>query len=235
MLEVAQPQGTTVVSLTSTPPARVMIMVDASGSMNHGHRWPAARDDVKALLAAAPSGVEVGLAKFADEVRLVAGFAPAPDLMTQVDKDFASPPRGGSALYESIAAALPNRRSLLHSGDAIVALSDGDDNSSRLTLEQIVTLVQRSGLRVFLLINPDNSRADSAARRIAESAGGAMRKPANPSKDAEWLWSLLTHQYMLTLAYAGPPGAGLKLRPAPGAEAGDILYARTMLACIPQR
>ncbi|MGH9482927.1 MAG: vWA domain-containing protein [Terriglobales bacterium] len=231
---VAKPADARVVSLVAASPARVLLMIDASGSMNYGHRWPAARDEVRALLAAAPAGVEVGLAAFNDEVRFVTGLAPPPDLMAPVDREFARRPRGGSAIYDAIAAALPNRgSSLLRAGDAIVVLSDGDDNASRFTLQQIVTLVQRSGLRVFLLGNPDNPRAESAAQRIADSAGGAMRNPTKPSKDAQWLWDLLAHQYMLTIGYAGAAGAGLELHAAPSVHLGELLYARKLAHCAP--
>lgn len=237
MLVIAQPAGVRAVRVAPAPPARVLLLIDGSAGMGQGKRWQAAQAETDALLQAAPPGVGVAVAAFEDKTTWAADFtAPAAGLMPAIENGFAKhKPAGGAALYDAIASGL-DRPNGLHPGDAIVALSDGDDYRSRDAIVEIVGSLQHSGVRLFLLGNPNAEGVKAAAQLLAGQTGGAVRKTSNrpnakeAAEDAQWFWDLLAHQYMLTIGYNGAVSATLKLQPAPGVGV-RVIYPQTLAIC----
>lgn len=88
-------------------------------------------------------------------------------------------PGGGTAMYDAIYFAC--RDKLMNTGDtdnvrrAIILLSDGDDNQSRVTREEAIEMAQRAGVIIYTIstsLTPDKGRGDKVLERIADTTGG---------------------------------------------------------------
>jgi VWFA-related protein len=118
---------------------------------------------------------------------LVVGF----DSTVEIQQDFTNDtealskgirmlrPGGGTALFDAIYRVCKER--LMDTGDtqpvrrAIILLSDGDDNQSRVTREEAIEMAQRAGVIVYTIgtsLSPDKGRGDKVLERIAETTGG---------------------------------------------------------------
>ncbi len=177
-----------------TGPKHVAILLDTSGSMHGGYDHAQAKmllattalmDALKNL----PENVSIALFTFNAGVQSEFDFsaqrqqivAAAADIRKRAD----SLPRGRTALWDAIASALG---SVPHAapGDAIYAITDGDDNSSRVSRETVEHQLQVAGVRLYLFLLPEVFNGglvyapSQEARGLAESTGGAvLRVPSN--------------------------------------------------------
>jgi VWFA-related protein len=118
---------------------------------------------------------------------LVVGF----DSTVEIQQDFTNDtealshgvrqlrPGGGTALYDAVYKVCRER--LMNTGDtqtvrrAIILLSDGDDNQSRVTREEAIEMAQRAGVIIYTIstsLTADKQRGDKVLERIAETTGG---------------------------------------------------------------
>jgi Ca-activated chloride channel family protein len=162
-------------------PSRVALVVDSSGSMK-GEKLPAAQRSLQAYLAQIGPRDTVGLFDFDNRLR-------PPVVVTGAGADGERAGRfiagleaeGGTLLYDAIRQGRDWLRSTRRPGEilAVVVVTDGQDNGSRLPLEGLASELQSSGfasderIGVFTMgygqegeFNPD------VLRRIAESNGG---------------------------------------------------------------
>jgi VWFA-related protein len=87
-------------------------------------------------------------------------------------------PGGGTALFDAVYFAC--RDKLMKHQDsqtvrrAIILLSDGDDNQSRVTREEAVEMAQRAEVVVYTISTnlADKGRGDKVLERLAEATGG---------------------------------------------------------------
>ncbi len=92
---------------------------------------------------------------------------------------------GGTALYDAVYFAC--RDKLLKAGDsgaavrkAIILLSDGEDNQSRVTREEAIEMAQRAEVIIYAIstnISGVVQRGDKTLQRIAEATGGRYFAP----------------------------------------------------------
>jgi len=192
-------------SAESNLPLRVGLLVDASNSI---------RSQFKFEQEAAIEFLNQIIRPRFDRA-LVVGF----DSTVEIEQDFTSDtealskgirmlrPGGGTALYDAIYRVCKER--LMNTGDtetvrrAIILLSDGDDNQSRVTREEAIEMAQRAGVIVYTIgtsLSPDKGRGDKVLERIAETTGGRAFFPfkiqdvANAFSDIQ---DELRSQYML--------------------------------------
>lgn len=161
-------------------PVSLGILVDNSGSMRDMRQKvnTAALDFVK---ASNPED-EVFLVNFNDEAFLDSPFTKnqerLQDALQRIDS------RGGTALYDAASMSLDY---LQEDGKwdkkVLLIISDGEDNASRSTLEQLVRRLQGSNAVVYavgLLSNEDRrsaKRAERALRNLSRATGGAAYFP----------------------------------------------------------
>jgi Ca-activated chloride channel family protein len=93
-------------------------------------------------------------------------------------------PAGGTALYDGLVAGLDalGRSPLEKRG--LIVISDGGDNASRHTLEEVVALARRSNAVIYAAIierAPRDRRGEDVLRRLARDTGGLARA-ARPSE-----------------------------------------------------
>lgn len=166
-------------------PVSVGILVDNSGSM---------RDKRKGVNAAALQFVrsshpmdEVFIVNFNDEPFLDTDFTDNLKLLEEGLEKIDS--RGGTAFYSAIDASLKH---LSEKGTrdkkVLLAVTDGEDNASRLSLEEIVKTVQRSDAVIYTvgLLSGESSRSVRRTKRaleaISKASGGKAYFPKSLSE-----------------------------------------------------
>jgi Ca-activated chloride channel family protein len=168
-------------------PVSVGIIVDNSGSM---------RDKRKGVNAAALKFVrtsnprdEVFIVNFNDEAFLDADFTDNMKLLEEGLEKIDS--RGGTALYDALAGPEGALDHLTRKGTrdkkVLLVITDGEDNASGLSLEQVVKSVQHSNAVVYTvgLLGDESGGSLRRARRALEAfskaSGGAAYFPKNPA------------------------------------------------------
>ena len=164
-------------------PVSVGILVDNSGSM---------RDKRRGVNAAALKFVqssnerdEVFIVNFNEESFLDADFTDSIPLLEEALEKIDA--RGGTALYDAIDMSLEHMkdRATLDK-KVLIAITDGEDNASRVSLEQIVQSVEHSNVMIYTvgLLSGQNGRSDRRAKRalqeVSKASGGAVFFPENP-------------------------------------------------------
>jgi Ca-activated chloride channel homolog len=142
-----------IVELRTDPtPVSLGLLVDFSGSMDVAARRQVARDNVRQLLDLLTPGVDsAGLFVFDKRFRALQPLAPAPgDILEQFDS--ISRPFGATSLFDAIAET---GRLLAERGGsrrAVVALTDGADNASRLTPSEVSGIASSIDVPVYIVI-----------------------------------------------------------------------------------
>lgn len=172
---------------------RVVIILDASASM--ASKWQRALELAVAIVGNSPSSSEFALALFAgDEFRTI-GFRTGPEIVREIMSFKDVKPEGRTRLRDAIWKSA-NMFQPSHEGDAIVVVSDGGDNQSKVSRRQLREAMWSRGIRVMIalfvdhyftaidnggsslttgpasngIVVGDDAYADAA--RLAESSGG---------------------------------------------------------------
>lgn len=188
-------------------PVTVGLLVDSSGSMQHN------RD---LILAAAATFVErnnphdevFGLT-FNDDVRpaLPPGtqFTSDPHVLRQALADTITT-SGRTALYDAIADGIDYLASGRHERKVLVVVSDGGDNASEATFDQILSQVRASNVVIHAvgLVDPAEPDANpKRLRQLAEASGGIAFRPGDASQVRDALERVaLDIRSAYTLGYA---------------------------------
>jgi hypothetical protein len=128
-------------------------------------------------------------------------------------------PSGGSAVQDAIATACRDTLSRAKNPGTerriLFVISDGDDNQSQLTKQEVVKISQREGVPVFALVlaGAIASQGGEKLKNLARETGGTAIEASAPSQFADKLLTPLDNQYFLTLATpAAPQGRMRKLK-----------------------
>jgi Ca-activated chloride channel homolog len=154
--------------------ANIVLVFDVSGSMNEDNRLVNARDGAKQLVNMLGDEDQLSLVPFSDDTRWVTrqeplktGRAPAMNLLGGLIAD------GGTRLYDSIDSANSFILSQKDSDKiwAIVVLTDGDDNKSKLKLTELLERLKPNSeaktIRVFTIGYGSGAKAD-VLKQIAD-------------------------------------------------------------------
>lgn len=129
---------------------RVLILIDLSGSLKDE------ADVIKhvgpALARNLPAGARVAFGFFYDKVVMSSGFTSDPkELEPLIDQARKTRMEGRTSLLDAIHQGLQ----LFHDpvpGDAIVVITDGDDNASKIKRQNAERELQAAGVRLFPLV-----------------------------------------------------------------------------------
>jgi len=121
--------------------------------------------------------------------------------------------RGRTALYDAVERAVADLTAATHPRTAVVIVSDGGDNASRHSLDEVRASLAASNTIVYAvaLSNPADREGNAGLlKRLAQTSGGLCFTPGDAHRIVDAMVSIARDiRATYTLAYAvpaGPPG-----------------------------
>jgi len=178
------------------------LLFDTSGSQKA--RFKEQQDEAIAFLSRVPQpGRDYGtMVTFNDRAFLDAEGVDPRTLIASITKEN---PVGGTALYDAIISCA-NRlaKSSLDSPQRFIFLfSDGEDNSSRLTLDKTAALLAETGVRFYAIGDFEERRAELAMKHLAQASGGNVffaRKAKDTDSAMTEISAQISSLFLMTLA-----------------------------------
>jgi len=168
-----------------TSPRRIVLLLDASGSMM-GEGCETAKVVAEYLIRLAPPQASLAQMGFSGTVRYTADFYQDRSELMKTLADLlklCGAPRGRTALFDAISSGLTTVGSL-GVGDVIYAVTDGGDNASRTDPGKVEKALLTEGVRLFAVVTssetPTNRRSSEVTegvnrlRSMVEATGGNM-------------------------------------------------------------
>ena len=228
----------------SDSPVAIGLIVDNSGSMRRKHTAVLAA--AKAFAKYSNPRDQLFVINFSDQVTL---GLPRTQLFSGNSRELeralpATAAGGKTALYDALETGLTHIHELKQDKKALILISDGGDNASTHTVEQVINDATNSDVVIYTigLFGKDEDETNPAfMKRIAAVTGGEVFLPSRPTQAAnncKRIAQTIRNEY--TLGYS-PNGAG-----APGAfraiqvsvatpRRKEKLIARTRLGYTPQQ
>jgi VWFA-related protein len=230
VLDEGVPQEIQLIAANAAPPLSATLVLDTSGSVQ-GEILAALKAASRSLLQGFPSDGRASLITFSHWTRLMAGPAPATQLLEALSRATAD---GGTALNDALFSAL-----LLSQSEAgrslIVAFTDGLDSASWLGARQVRAVARASDATVYVVgIDPalrddrepspwrqavrrstrlrdvdvrETSHATSL-RELAEETGGNLLLSRNPEGLRDAFARILADSRTRYLLSFSPPAGG---------------------------
>jgi len=214
-------------------PVSVVVLVDSSSSMATTGRVGSAQAVAAQFMRVARPGDEVWAMDFTE---WMGRFERVPQKQLSTSEAVKVPGAGGtgSALYDAIASAICHLRTSVNPRQAIIVITDGIDEHSRISLDQLIDLVRSQRAQLFLIGFPsrpefrafnhsqpkvtlvtghDIDNPDVVFDRLSKEAGAQAFIPKSESRLQDALKavsSMLESEY--TVAYYPPQSSAGKLR-----------------------
>lgn len=184
-------------------PVSIGIVLDVSGSMSS--KIDRARDAVTALLKSSNPQDEFFLISFADQPALLHDFtSDVEDIQTQL---LMITPKGRTSLLDAIVLAVNNMRNARYQRKALVIISDGGDNRSRYTENQVKSMLKEEDILVYSMgiFDSDHETTEEQLgpdllREISSVTGASAYTLDNPNdlpQFSEHIASELRNQYVI--------------------------------------
>jgi Ca-activated chloride channel family protein len=198
-------------------PVSFTILIDGSGSMALAGKMDAARAAIGALIAHRHSGDDFSLWVFGDaEAQQLVPFTAEPSAITNALGRIK--PFGKTAFFDAL-AGMPERSRLgRNASRAIILLSDGIDNASRLTRPELAQRLEGVAVPIYPLGIRDPHEARATKREessdldilseVALLTGGKMVVGNQPSQIAEAIADIEKHLRAQYLVGFTPTGRG---------------------------
>ena len=204
-------------------PISVAVLLDTSGSMHISGKWNAARDAVTRLAEALESGRDqMALFGFDNELRVVQPFTTSPSRVIGALANVQ--PWGSTAMFDAVSET--GKRLAQEGGmrRAIVVITDGLDNRSRLDATDVSAAASAIDVPVysFVVSSPLDHLKDSLASEsgvlthgrgtlddLSRWTGGASFESGAPMETASAVKQIVTelrHQYVMTFESGAPAG-----------------------------
>lgn len=198
---------------------RLMIMLDVSGSMGQGMRTAEIRAALLPLMREIRRRDSLRLYSFAgDEVRAESEWNARP--FATLDRALRIPRHGRTALVDALVAAADFLPRAPRERQAIVLVSDGMDNASEMTPDQVIAAARTVEVPIYVIALGGMSRAIQSRRsdspldvleKIAIQTGGRYFLVGGETevevarKAAQTIRDDLRHQYWLAFRPESPP------------------------------
>jgi VWFA-related protein len=158
-------------------PVSLGIVLDTSGSMD-GEKMAAARAALnRFLFQLLDPGDEVFLYRFDSNPELVEGWTT--DRRRISDELRRIQPRGGTAMYDAVAQAVPLAQSGRNRKKALILISDGNDTASRMDVTSLKQLIRETEVLVYA-IGIDSQTDDIQYMPAAFGQGRPRPTPPRP-------------------------------------------------------
>lgn len=162
-----------------------VILMDVSNSMRGKPKMEAAAATVIEAVRAVPAGWKVEIVLFGDTLKQYADVTMKRDEVVQILTDLLnkSGVRGRTAMFDAVQESLI-LFSQSHGAKAILIVTDGGDNTSRVSLSELERSLLQGGIRLFAATMPDplgyrrlgeESEGPRYLQDLAEISGGAIR------------------------------------------------------------
>jgi len=193
---------------TLNEPFRVALLVDISGSMKAGGAIDSAREAIADFLGAMDPAAKVRITTFGDAVQTLADWETPREVAVQrVNALQAVGTR--TLLYDGLADVMTALKAEVRGRRAIILLTDGRDEGSHRTVDDVARLAQDLGVPLFALAYGPS--ADSASlERLAQVSGGWAVRAQTPRDLAAFYDSVrryLMSQYVAVYETRAKPGA----------------------------
>lgn len=149
ILENGRPQNIAFFD-SGSGPVSLVVLLDSSNSMGYSDTLGSAKAIAAQFMRVARPGDEISAMDFTDQMGPFEHLIPQ-QLLNPSAVSLAPAPSSGSALYDAIASALCHLRSSKNPRQAVIVVSDGVDQHSRLTLEELIDLVRSSRAQLFMI------------------------------------------------------------------------------------
>jgi Ca-activated chloride channel homolog len=122
--------------------------------------------------------------------------------------------RGQTALYDAIAMGLERLRTASRDKKALIAISDGGDNASRLKLDHVMNLAERSSAVIYtvgVFDEDDPDQNPGVLKRLAQATGGEAFLPhklGEVTAICERIAHDIRHQYTIGYVPSNPARDG---------------------------
>ncbi|MBZ5628141.1 MAG: VWA domain-containing protein [Acidobacteriia bacterium] len=158
-------------------PLRVGLLVDASNSVRDRFRFEqeSAIEFLNSIVR--PKSDRAFVIGFDTTAEVTQDFTDSPEMLSRGVRMLR--PGGGTAMYDAVYFA--SRDKLMKAPTtgparrAIILLSDGDDNQSRVTREEAIEMAQRAEVIIYTIstnISGMKLRGDKVLERLADATGG---------------------------------------------------------------
>ena len=180
VIDDGKPQTLSMFSADDVP-ASIGFLIDNSNSMRP-NRERVIASAVEFVKHSHPKD-EIFVLTFNEEVRRAWG----PSITAETDPARFAPAmanaivaRGMTAIYDATLAGLKRVAQGIHSRQVLIAVSDGDDNASKATRDEVITQVHESDATIYTiaLIDPLTREGNpKLLRRLARATGGESYQP----------------------------------------------------------
>jgi VWFA-related protein len=189
-------------------PLTVALVIDTSGSIRDKLRFEQ-EAAVEFFLTSLRAGTDKGLIiTFDSSVDLLQDYTDDPQRLADAVKKITA--GGGTSLYDALYLAVAEKLSGQKGRRVIILITDGDDNSSRVSMTETLEAAQHydvviyaiSTNRIAGLRTRDMERGDNVLKTFADETGGRVFSPTKiheMTKGFQSISSELRAQY--TLAY----------------------------------
>lgn len=131
-------------------PVSIVVLVDSSNSVSSDGKLGSAEAVAAQFMRMSRPGDEIAAMDFTDQMGPFQRLTPE-QLLNPSAISLAPAPSSGSALYDAIATALCHLRTSKNPRQAVIVVSDGVDQHSRITLDQLTGLVDSSRAQLFMI------------------------------------------------------------------------------------
>jgi Ca-activated chloride channel homolog len=185
-------------------PVNLGIVFDVSGSMKG--KIDRAREALKAFAQTSHSDDDFFLIGFNQRANLLAEFT---DSETLINKLTLVDPKGQTALYDAAYLGIEKVKQGRHNRNAMLLISDGQDNSSRYTYGELRKLLKEAGVQIYCIGIVEvggaaggtlDMQGQAILEEIAQTTGGKAFFPRSAAEleDATTRIALeLRHQYSI--------------------------------------
>jgi VWFA-related protein len=215
VFEDNKPQTITNFSRETGLPLTVALLVDTSGSIRDKLRFEQ-EAAIEFFYSSLRRGTDRGLVvTFDSGVDLLQDYTDDPEILANAVRRMRA--GGGTALYDAMYLAATQKLARQNGRRVMILISDGDDNSSRVSLTETLEASQRNDVVLYTVStngttgsrSREQERGDKTLKRFADETGGRMFSPFKLQElaaDFQNIGDELRAQY--TLAYR--PSNGIK-------------------------
>ncbi len=210
LMEDSIPQTIQFVSVESDAPASIAFMLDVSGSMRVSGKLEAAKEAIRYFLDSLRPQDRFALIAFADEqVAWITEFTS--DRQRFIERLAVQTGYGQTALNDAVAAAPGLVKAGTDGRKAIVLITDGVDNASRMSLDQAIEMARRASVPIYtvgfsslrrdlLPMNAELATNFSVLTRFSDETGGSLFAVHDPDELKEAVVRIdeeMRHQYLI--------------------------------------